>query len=748
MFGELDQMAVAKTFPRRKRAGPALCVALGPLVASGAVGFQAYAQPAVDPSAGEPVSTVTGAKEAQAPQVFEAAFFHVYNPLTAADMVVRVPGFDINDGDDRRGFGATGGNVLINGERPSSKATISDQLKRIPAASVLRVEIVSGGGSSDASGQSRVANVVLKPNAGLSTPTSWILGARYLQYSNRLGYTLQASKSLSLGDNMELALDLQAPNIRGRTVAFESVRAATGNLTEYREQYQQPNYNGLQFAANLKWRAGPQDRINLNGLFYPTDNSNGIGSVAYTPAGAIKSQTFGRADFTTNQRGEVSADWEHTFSDEFQVKVVGLATASTIDQTQKLQTWLSTGLANTQIQTSSAETGERVGRAVATWKANESHTLEFGGEGAFNFRETSLALTNQAPVGPPVPVIFAVADTRVEELRGEALVTDIWNISERLSLTTGLTFEASRITQTGDASKEREFTYPKMHMTANWNVGAGNDVRASLKRDIAQLDFAEFASSFNSIDATTIVGNPDLEPEKAWKAKVEWDRRFGKNGAFTLGVFHDQVQDVRDLVVIGANDAYGNIGDGTRTGVEFKGSLPLESFGWPHAELRFTGIYQQTRVTDPLTGETRSFSSGENSTQAPRSGGAAGGPPPLNVGNRDWGYVASFRQDIPELKSSISLSVARNADREEYKRLEHISLSRAERVDLNFETTAIEGITLRIGFGNIFSPQEVRERTFYSPDRSNGVVLRTEQRNNKGGGDGTRSYSIQLAGKF
>ncbi|MFT3725337.1 MAG: TonB-dependent receptor [Hyphomonadaceae bacterium] len=726
------------TVPRGGRRVLALGAALGPLVVSGLFALPALAQQSPGPT--------SDATPTASPQTYDAAFFTVYNPLTAADMLSRIPGFEINDGDDRRGFGATGGNVLINGERPSSKATITDQLKRIPASSVLRVEMRSGGGSADVAGQSRVANVILKPSA--STPLTWIAGARHLQYSNRLGYTLQLSKSFSLGEHMELALDLQAPNIRGRTVAFESVRLANGALTEYREQYTQPNYNGLQLAANLKWRASQQDRVNLNALLYPTDNSNGIGSIALTPASTIKSQTFGRADYPTNQRAELGGDWEHTFSDTFHVKLVALATASTIDQTQRLDTWLPAGLYNTQTLISNAETGERVGRAAATWKISKEHTLEFGGEGAFNFRETSLRLTNQAPGGPVVPVVFPVADTRVEELRSEAFASDTWTISEQLSLTTGFTFEASRITQTGDASKEREFKYPKMQLTASWTPGASDDFRASLRRDIAQLDFAEFASSFNAIDATTIVGNPDLEPEKAWKAKLEWEHHSAGAGAFTVGLFHDEVQDVRDLVVIGANDAYGNIGDGTRTGVELKGSLPLKNYGLPGAELRFTGVFQETHVTDPLTGETRSFSSGDNVSPAPRSGGAGGGPPPLAIGNRDFGYIASFRQDFPGLKSSFSFSVARNADREEYKRLEHITLSRAERVDINWETTAIEGLTIRIGFGNIFSPQEVRERTFYTPDRGSGVIQRVERRGNKGGSDGTRSYTLQLAGKF
>jgi hypothetical protein len=177
--------------------------------------------------------------------------------------------------------------------------------------------------------------------------------------------------------------------------------------------------------------------------------------------------------------------------------------------------------------------------------------------------------------------------------------------------------------------------------------------------------------------------------------------------------------------------------------------MPLDRFGLPRAEIRFNGAFQTTQVRDPLTGEMRSFSSGDNVSSGTRSGGAAGGPPPLNIGNRDWGYVASFRQEYPELKSAVSISIARNARREESRRAETITQDRAiERIDLNWDTTAIPGITLRFGLGNILSPPEERVRTFYTGDRRSGVIARTETRPYKGGPDGTMTYSIQASGKF
>jgi hypothetical protein len=105
--------------------------------------------------------------------------------------------------------------------------------------------------------------------------------------------------------------------------------------------------------------------------------------------------------------------------------------------------------------------------------------------------------------------------------------------------------------------------------------------------------------------------------------------------------------------------------------------------------------------------------------------------------------VRIFRRSNPRGQSAL-----RDTHRVEYKRLEYIDISRGDRFDVNWETTVIPGITMRLGFGNISSPQEIRERVFLSPDRSGGAVQRIERRSNGGGSDGTRSYTIQIAGQF
>ena len=64
------------------------------------------------------------ANESAAGQNYTPADFERFSPTTALDMVRRIPGFVIQQGDNRRGLGQGGDNVLINGERVSANPTM------------------------------------------------------------------------------------------------------------------------------------------------------------------------------------------------------------------------------------------------------------------------------------------------------------------------------------------------------------------------------------------------------------------------------------------------------------------------------------------------------------------------------------------------------------------------------------------------------------------------------------------------
>lgn len=716
-------------------------VALAASFAPSALAQQPPASSSVNPEAVVAKDAKPGSAEGV--QTFDAAFFKQYNPVTAADIVNRVPGFEIDDGAALRGFGATAGNVLVNGERPSSKVLISEQLKRIPADSVLRVELVSGSASNmDARGQTQLVNVVLKQAQAGGSPTTWMLDIRDIQYSERLGWGVQLTKTFALGEDADLTLDFQLPNLRGRTEGFEWVRDAAGGLTLFREQMGQPNNMGVQGSGVLKWRPTAQDTVSFNAQVAPTWNTTNLASFSYAPSGAFAQGLAGEIDYPTNYTAELGGDWEHRFSPELSAKGIALATFTNVDQNDIFRIYTPTGTAgpgglfNTQTLNRTTEAGERVGRGFLTWRPNGAHTIDIGVEGAFNFRDTTLDIFNNTgggPVAQPLPV----SDTRVEETRIEPFITDVWKLSPQLTLETGFIFEASTIKQSGDEVKEREFSYPKPRAILTWQAGADDQIRTSVTREVAQLDFAEFASSINVVDASSLIGNPDLEPEKTWRARAEWEHKFGPRAAVTVAVFHDKVEDVQDFiprtVALGTFDAPGNIGDGARTGVELRGAMPIGAL-LPNAEVRFSGMWQETDVDDPITGEARRFS-----------------------GERDWTYNVSFRHDLPEHKLAWGASAGRQSDRREFKSAEDVLHDRpGTRFDLFLDSTMITGITVRLSATNIFHPEEFRTRTFYAADpldalapaRSTGIVSRTEERKQKGGPEGTQAFSIRVSGSF
>jgi len=120
-----------------------------------------YAQTLPEPAATATAETDNAQTESQ---VYTPEYFTQFVPQTAADMVARLPGFEIRGGGGGgRGFGQASLNILINGRRPSSKSSGANQiLGRIPASNVTRIEIVDGASLNIPGLSGQVANIIAK----------------------------------------------------------------------------------------------------------------------------------------------------------------------------------------------------------------------------------------------------------------------------------------------------------------------------------------------------------------------------------------------------------------------------------------------------------------------------------------------------------------------------------------------------------------------------------------------------------
>src|SRR5438094_9426581 len=82
-------------------------------------------------------------------------------------MLSQVPSFTIRSADQERGLGQASENVLINGERIANKSGGAiDELRKVPAANVERIELVDAASLGIAGLVGQVANVVVKSSGG------------------------------------------------------------------------------------------------------------------------------------------------------------------------------------------------------------------------------------------------------------------------------------------------------------------------------------------------------------------------------------------------------------------------------------------------------------------------------------------------------------------------------------------------------------------------------------------------------
>src|SRR5918993_2203094 len=126
--------------------------------------------PAPDPAvAPPPLATPVGTR-----RVYTAADFARFAPKTAYDMLRQVPGFAIRAADVERGLGQASENVLINGQRSTNKSGgATDELRRVPAADVERIEIVEAASLGIAGLTGQVANVIVRAERKSSGQFEW-----------------------------------------------------------------------------------------------------------------------------------------------------------------------------------------------------------------------------------------------------------------------------------------------------------------------------------------------------------------------------------------------------------------------------------------------------------------------------------------------------------------------------------------------------------------------------------------------
>jgi hypothetical protein len=650
--------------------------------------------------------------------VYSPADFAQYGPVTALDMVRRVPGFAIQSDDSgNRGFGQARGNVLINGQRVSAKANGAEAaLGRIAAARVVRVEVLDGT-QLDVPGLSgRVVNVITDGEGTMDG--TW----RYkIRLRENLPPSLNEGTVTLAGSKGALSWSVEADSApqRAADAGWRLIEDGQGALLEQRREDFTRVIDDVSLSGSLAWKPSNGVIANLNGKIGVWEMDAKQISKTYTLGGPEGRRLFRSAEDEWN--GELGGDYEFGFGPG-RLKFIGLARH---EHSPFVDRFLMGGLDGSgQYASNFSQTvdeGEYIARTEYALKTGQGHDWQLSAEGAFNFLEAESALEEAVGGGPLAPVMLDLSNSRVEERRGEMILTHGRQLTPKLNLQLSGGVEYSELEQTGDAENKRAFTRPKGFGSLSWQQSDTLKLVGKVERRVGQLNFYDFISSVDLDLGNGQSGNQEIVPNQSWRYSIEAQKDFKDWGAATVRLIYVDLEDVVDQVPIGTGAGPGNIDSAKAWAAETESTLKLEKLGFKGAELTARGRYYDTETDDPVTGITRSIN-----------------------GHLIYDYNIELRQDVPSTDIAWGM-VLEGFKQEPFYQISDTQLSGNEPAFLMayLEHKDIAGMTGTVALGNLTNQKDTYWRRVYDGDR-NGPLVRSEEYSRAFG----PIFTVELKGKF
>ncbi|MDQ0250273.1 hypothetical protein J2W22_002337 [Sphingomonas kyeonggiensis] len=647
----------------------------------------------------------TAPAAASAKQVHAPADFARFAPKTAYDMLVQVPGFTIREADQERGLGQASENVLINGERIANKTGGAiAELQRIAFANVERIEIVDASSLGIAGLAGQVANIILKDARKAGGQFEWRpdFRAHYSRpnlFRGNISYTGKTG-----GIDYTLSLEDQAG--RGAIGGPEHFYAADGSLIERREEVFHQESDTVTAKLRLAFDGPGTAKGNLTLGYSPYWNPVYDYEQRFRTDG--NDGTRLRLQKLDGWMYDINADYEFAFGPG-RLKVIGLRH---FDHEPIVSTQVDSFASGAPDQgtrfTRDSHVTETIARGEYRWKMGKND-LEVSLERAVNGLDQRGALATLDPQGDFVPVPFPGGSGIVREVRYEGMTTLSRPLGSGFNLQLAAGGETSTLERVDGDLAPRRFFRPKGSLTLGWQPDKNWDLSLKLRRRVGQISFYDFLAQPNLKSERQNSGNPDLVPPQSWEVELEVGRSLGAAGKTRLRGYYYAVEDIVDIVPIGADgEGVGNLPHATRFGVESTSTIQFAPLGLPGAKLDAKLGFEIARVRDPLTGEMRPIS-----------------------GTQDRWAELNFRHDIP--KSDFAWGAT--ASLYHYTRYVYLTEVNQENEGPWFVNAFVEhkdvfGLTLRAQVGNIFSARHYFDRTVHD-GRRNASPLLFRQRNDQ-----------------
>ncbi|NNU15519.1 hypothetical protein HK107_04200 [Parvularcula sp. ZS-1/3] len=635
------------------------------------------------------------AVEVSEAEVYEPAFFERFNPQTALDMLRRVPGFSVRNNQGGRGLGQGGTNVLINGERITSKTSGAlDILGNTPASSVVRIEIVDAASLGVTGLTGQVANVIVE-RGELKGNWRWSP-----QFRHGLPPRIANAEISISGETGGTSFTVGVSNspFRNGHRGPEYVFGPDGTFTE--ERYEDGQYFGENHSIEASLSGGQ-----TSGLKY---NINADGTLFSFDGREISE----RADGVVRISEDAEDEWNASINADF-TKTIGPGDAKIIGYYRfehspfqsRLTTFEEDEVLPVDTFFQTADEAEAIGRFEYVIARPNERSWELAAEYALNTLETESSFeTNDAGM-------IDVSDldpVEVTEDRIQSSLTYNRKFFDKLAFQGSVGSEYSEIQSmvAGVESEPRSFFRPRGYVSLAYPVNEKFDIRARIDRTVGQLNFFAFVSSLDLNNEQTSAGNTDLVPQQAWEGELELEKRWAEEEKIIFRTRVRLIEDRVDNILVDGEEAIGNIDEARSLSLEMEGTTLLDRFGITGARVDFSGERHFTELDDPLTGEARPFS-----------------------GNLRYFVNMNYRHDIPNTDYAYGFDIT-HLEFEGREQIFQTSFQSFSQPQTEFYVVHKDffGMNLSAYVVNLLDMDERFERTVYDGFRTEGNVLFREAR--------------------
>ena len=589
---------------------------------------------------------------------YAATYFSEWAPVTAQDMLDRIPGLDAGGGfgspggggfggggfggggfsggpppgffgrggggSGGRGFGGgnRGSEILINGKRTAGKNnSTGGQLTRITADQVNYIEIIRGtSGELDVRGSGQVVNVVLYETF---TDSTMQYQAQASQSDNN---TISPSGTFSYSGQIEgLNFLVSASHSDNYSKSISKENSILGDFSpnDFIREIRESDGSNSTFSTNLDYEINGSSSARINALYSDGDRPSELLRHTIDLKVQPNLTTFQREDAPSeNDNWEIGGDYEYITDGGSRYKILFISNAFTNSTTRERFDLLAGGVQDKNLfLDSNNTTRERIIRGSYTFDMfGGSQDLELGVERAQTILDSKLALgisgitgTPSTNVGGLIPVTVSNANSVVEEIRYEPFAIHNWIINPRMSLETSVLYEYSEITQRGDVSKQRDFDFVKPKVDFRYDLTPTLQIRGTIEKIVNQLTFNDFVAASDETDEDSNVqaGNANLRQDWYWNYEISSEYRLPNDVGVVSGrLYYEDWRDAIERLDVTVDEdnllsANGNIGDGEKYGIDINSSIRLRMINMPNLLISASLNAEDSKITDPFLGIER-----------------------------------------------------------------------------------------------------------------------------------------------